>query len=433
MVDLAGRGDERRDQPHDLAPGPGREHDQVALQRRPYDALREFRVGDAAVALVRAHELEPDHQPEPAQVPQAVEPPPDPGERREKLCPAITRVLHEPLVLDHVEGRVRGGAGHRVAAVRAAVCPGRPPGQQIAPGHDPAQREPRRDPLGHHQDVRHHAGVGYGEQLAGAPEAGLHLVGHEQDPVPGRDLPQSGQERGRRHPVAALAENGLDHERGHPGGHHHLREQLLELGLPVAGAGAGVVRSPGGAVAVGVGRVVHGAGEGLEVAADRHTRGGEGHGLRRPAVEAATEGDDGGAPGGRPGELDGRLRRLGPGVGQEGLPVVAGQHVAQPLVQPQPGLVVDDVLLAVQQPRRLRLDRGDDPRVGVAGVRDADPRAVVQVPLTLHRDQPGTFAPVDHEVGVARPDGGDDRPVRHDGGGGVRLDHGSLLRRSAAC
>ena len=38
-----------------------------------------------------------------------------------------------------------------------------------------------------------------------------------------------------------------------------------------------------------------------------------------------------------------------------------------------PGSWYSDVLLAVEELRRLRLDRGDDPRMGVAGVRDADP------------------------------------------------------------
>ena len=61
-------------------------------------------------------------------------------------------------------------------------------------------------------------------------------------------------------------------------------------------------------------------------------------------------------PAGRdPGQLDRRLDRLRAGVRQERLPRPAGQDVLEPLVQPQARLVVDDVLLAVEQLRGLRL------------------------------------------------------------------------------
>ena len=93
-----------------------------------------------------------------------------------------------------------------------------------------------------------------------------------------------------------------------------------------------------------------------------------------------------------------------PRVRQEGLPRTAGQQALEPLVQPQPGLVVDDVLLAVEELRGLGLDRGDDPRVGVAGVRDADPGRVVEVALAVGRDQPRALAAVDVEVRDPAPD-----------------------------
>jgi hypothetical protein len=55
-------------------------------------------------------------------------------------------------------------------------------------------------------------------------------------------------------------------------------------------------------------------------------------------------------------------------------------------------------LLAVQQLRGLGLHRGHDARMGVPGVRDADPGTVVEVPLTIGRDQPAAFAAVDRQV-----------------------------------
>ena len=47
----------------------------------------------------------------------------------------------------------------------------------------PANGKPRRDALGHADDVGLDAVVLDGEHLAGAAEAALHLVGDEQDPV----------------------------------------------------------------------------------------------------------------------------------------------------------------------------------------------------------------------------------------------------------
>ena len=102
-----------------------------------------------------------------------------------------------------------------------------------------------------------------------------------------------------------------------------------------------------------------------------------------------------------------------------------GSRPREPLVQPQPGLVVDDVLLAVEQLRGLRLDRRDDPRVGVAGVGDADPRGVVEVPLALGRDQPRALAVVDDEVRDPAPD------RRHDRRG--RAGERTRSRRAARC
>jgi hypothetical protein len=91
-------------------------------------------------------------------------------------------------------------------------------------------------------------------------------------------------------------------------------------------------------------------------------------------VEPAPEGDDDRPAGRDPGQLDGGLDGLGAGIGEERAPTVAGEESRQAVVEPQPRLVEDDVLLAVEQLRRLGLDRGDDPRMGVPGVGDPDAR-----------------------------------------------------------
>ena len=93
--------------------------------------------------------------------------------------------------------------------------PGRPVGDQLAPGDDPRQRQAGGDPLGDHDDVRLDVPVLDGEEPAGPSEARLDLVGDEQDPVLPGDLPEARQEPRRRDDVAALAEHRLDDDRGH--------------------------------------------------------------------------------------------------------------------------------------------------------------------------------------------------------------------------
>ena len=136
---------------------------------------------------------------------------------------------------------------------------------------------------------------------------------------------------------------------------------------------------PGRPIAVRERRVVDAARQRLEGRAVRVLGRREGHRLRRPAVEPAAEREDDRTTGRDPRELDRGLDRLGARVGQERLPRTAGQDVLKPLVQPQARLVVQDVLLAVEELGGLRRDRRRDARMGVARVRHADPRRVVEV------------------------------------------------------
>ena len=249
------------------------------------------------------------------------------------------------------------------------------------------------------------------EHLAGPPEAGLDLVGDEQDPVLAGDLAEARQEARRRDDVAALAEDRLDDDRRHPVRVDELVEGQVELRLPVAGAGVGRVGAAGRPIAVRVGRVVDGPGQRLESAAIDVLGGRQRHRLGGPAVVAVAEGEDGRPAGGDPGQLDGRLDRLGARVRQERLPRPARQDRPQPVVEPQAGLVVQDVLLAVEQLRGLRRDGGGDPRMGMAGVGDPDPRRVVEVALAVAGDQPRALAAVDVEVRDPAPDRRHDRMV----------------------
>src|SRR5712691_6243234 len=80
-----------------------------------------------------------------------------------------------------------------------------------------------------------------GKELAGAPEAGLDLVGDQQDPVPLGQLAQGAQEIERRRNEAALAEYGLDDDRGNSLGGDGRFEQLVECGERQLGAPAAVL------------------------------------------------------------------------------------------------------------------------------------------------------------------------------------------------
>ena len=109
-------------------------------------------------------------------------------------------------------------------------------------------------------------------------------------------------------------------------------------------------------------------------------------------VEAAAEGYNRRTPGGVLRQLDGRLDRLRPRVGEEEsglLPVSQpGEGARQPLVELQAGLVVQDVLLGVDDLACLLGDRRHHPRMGVAGVGDADPARVVKEALAVDRLDP---------------------------------------------
>ena len=312
----------------------------------------------------------------------------------------------------------------------------RHPVHDVLAGDDPRQRQSGRDALGHDQDVRLHVPVADREDLAGAGEARLDLVGDQQDPVLPGDLPEPRQEPGRRDEVAALADDRLHDDRGHLVREDELVEQQVQLRLPVAGAVRRVVRPAGRPVAVRVGGVVDGSRQRLEGAPVHVLRRRQRHRLGGAAVERVAERDDRRPPRRHARQLDGGLDGLGAGVRQEGAPWSARQEVRQAIVEAQPGLVVDDVLLAVEQLRGLGLHGGHDSRMGVARVRDADPRRVVEVPVALGRDQPAALAVVHDQVRDPAPDRGHHRAVGE--GSAVALarrdrDHGDLLggRRTA--
>ena len=236
-------------------------------------------------------------------------------------------------------------------------------GQHLGPREQPGQRQARCDRLGHDEDVRLDVPVPHREQLTGPAEPGLDLVGDEEDPVLAGDLAEARQEPRRRDDVAALTDDRLDDDRRDLVRIHELVEQQVEPLLPVARACPWIVRSAGRPVAVRVVGVVDAAGERLEGAAVDILRRGEGHRLAGAPVELVAERDDRRPARRRTRQLDRALDGLGPGVG--GMPATVRPAGDPAAARTAAGLVIDDVLLAVEQLGGLRLDRRHDPRMRV--------------------------------------------------------------------
>ena len=96
-------------------------------------------------------------------------------------------LLDDALLLEGLDRGDAGRARERMAAVRQAareVPRARPLRDRLAHDHRAERDVARVDALGDRQDVRHDVPVVDREPLAGAAEAGHHLVADQQDPVP---------------------------------------------------------------------------------------------------------------------------------------------------------------------------------------------------------------------------------------------------------
>ena len=159
---------------------------------RPSSAQRWMTASQVvAVRLARRavlHELDADHEAGPADVADprvAGGDLPQPGR---ELRPAGGGVRHEVALADLLEDREAGGAGDRVAAERRAVGALAPALLERPRAGHRRERQAVRDRLGHADDVGDDPGVLEGPHPPGPPEAGLDLVGDEQDPVPVADV-----------------------------------------------------------------------------------------------------------------------------------------------------------------------------------------------------------------------------------------------------
>ena len=216
-----------------------------------------------------------------------------------------------------------------------------------------------------------------GEQVAGPPDAGLHLIEDEEQSVIVAELAQRAQELGRHHAHPALAHDRLDQDRGG-------RRTDRALGRFEIGKRHLVKAVEYGAEAVEI----------FLLAAGRQRRQGA-------AVEGAFEGND--AETFRLAarrlvfarHLDGAFHRLGAGIGEKH--DIGEACLAEPLGQPL-GLRDSIEIGNVPQLRRLLGDRRDQMRMRVAERVDRDARGEVEVALTVLRDKPCALTPLEREI-----------------------------------
>ena len=107
----------------------------------------------------------------------------------------------------------------------------------LRPTDHARQRQTASDRLRDDHEIRLDVEVLHGEHPPGAPEPGLNLVRHEQDPVPVADSAQALDELRRCGKEAALALLRLEDDRGDVLRGHVRREQALEGGERGRGVG----------------------------------------------------------------------------------------------------------------------------------------------------------------------------------------------------
>src|SRR5262245_23444068 len=132
-------------------------------------------------------------------------PVPDLGQALLEQERGLLHPLEEAGRQHHVEHRVAGRHGERVAAEGRAVGARRHALGGLGGGEAGAERKAAAEPFGQRYDVGRDAGLLVGEQVAGAADAGLHLVEDQEQAVLVADLPQGFQERDRRQAHAAFA------------------------------------------------------------------------------------------------------------------------------------------------------------------------------------------------------------------------------------
>ncbi len=318
---------------------------------------------------------------------QAIEP-------RLELIAQLLAARRELLVVHHVDHGVRGGHGHGVARVGAAQAAG---GRGVhdlgAAGHG-RQRHARGQRFGDGHEVGQHSGLlekmFHREQLAGAAEAGLHLVGDEHDAVLVAQCAQPLHRLGLNDVEATLALDGLEDDGGYAGGFDVGLEQQFHRLFRLVEAGA----------MTGKRRVIDLRRKGAEARLIRLHFAGERHGKQAAAVEGAAKGNHPWALGVGAGNLDGVFHGFSAGGEQRGfLRVAAGREGVELFGQADIALIRHDLIASVGEVLQLLLQRGDDFRVAMADVHHRDAASEVDVAAAFDVPQLGALGAVGVEAG----------------------------------
>ncbi len=185
-ADLLLADDQRRQQPHHVVAGGDRDHllgpqliDQLAARHHRAQAEQQplaAQLGDhCGIAVLDLGKLLLEQQPDPA------------------------HPLEEAVGEHHVEHCAGRRHGERIAAEGRAVGPHRHALGRLGGGEAGAEREAAAERLREPHDVGSDAAALIGEQLAGAADAGLHLVEDQEQPVIVAELAQHAQELRRHH------------------------------------------------------------------------------------------------------------------------------------------------------------------------------------------------------------------------------------------
>lgn len=381
VVDVFCRDDERRLEGHDVAGDAVFADDEAAVLEGLEDVVE---LGSGG-ALVGVDELGAGHEAEAADVADDRVLLLDLAQAGAQLFAALLGILAEVMLLDVVEHGEAGCRRDGVAAERRGAR------TRVGIGNLRRRDEGRdrravAERLGHRHDVRRHAEVLDGKQLARAREARLDLVDDEQRAVRRKDFLDALEVALRWHDDARIALDRLRDERARMAGRRGLDDVLDHVRAGEVTRLA--ILAERAAVTVRI-RCEVDAAYRLRVRAP-HLDARYAHAELRAAVQAIAQGDDLAAARVDGGEQQRALRGLRARRAEERFLQLARRDLRELLREVHEILRQVDVADVLQR-ADLLLDLLRDLRVAVAAVHDRHPREAVEVlaPLTvvevLHR------------------------------------------------
>jgi len=311
------------------------------------------------------------------------------------------RPVKEPFFLEDLQDRQGGSTADRIPTVSPPQTAHLGCVHHLRPADDGAERHTRCQALGAQDEIRFNPPVFHGKHLAGAANAALNLIGNKDNAIIPANLEQPGEVLGRRGNEAAFAHDRFRDQGGCAFAGHLADEEVLE----VVGAGhvAGRVgEAERAAIAIGAGHAVDVGHEGAEPEFVGLDLAGEGHRQIGPTMKGIVETDDARPPGIVASDFHRILHGLGARVGKYShFGKTARGQAAQLFREPDVDFVHDNVKAGVGKLRSLVLDGGDDSRMAVAHIHDANAaRKVNQLPAVdiMQQSPPGLTCKIRGDV-----------------------------------